>query len=69
MVHNQVRVKAADADGRQRFARYMIRNPFALAKMTYDPHTAMVIYRSKLHATFKRNYQAHAGAQVAAPVA
>ncbi len=56
-VHNQVRVKAGDAAGRRRLARYMIRNPFALAKMTYDPNTAMVIYRSKLHATLKRNYQ------------
>jgi len=56
-VHNQVRVKAHDAAGRRRLARYMIRNPFALAKMTYDPNTAMVIYRSKLHATLKRNYQ------------
>jgi len=25
--------------------------------MTFDPHTAMVIYRSKLHTTLKRNYQ------------
>lgn len=57
-VHNQVRVKAGDARGRRRrLARYMIRNPFALAKMTYDPSTAMIIYRSKLHATLKRNYQ------------
>ena len=35
----------------------MIRAPFALAKMTYDAKTAMVIYRSKLHATLKRNFQ------------
>jgi hypothetical protein len=35
----------------------MIRNPFALTKTTYDPNTAMVIYRSKLRATLKRNYQ------------
>ncbi|MDP6673822.1 MAG: transposase [Gammaproteobacteria bacterium] len=56
-VHNQVRVQAGDADGRRRLARYMIRNPFALAKMTYDPKTTMVIYRSQLHATLKRNYQ------------
>ncbi len=56
-VHNQVRIKAGDATGRRRLVRYMIRNPFALNKMTYDPRTAMVIYRSKLHATLKRNYQ------------
>ncbi len=56
-VHNRVRVKARDDAGRRRLARYMIRNPFALAKMTYDPKTAMVIYRSQMHATLKRNYQ------------
>jgi hypothetical protein len=37
----------------------MIRNLFALTKMTYGPNTAMVIYRSKLHpenvhSSFKR---------------
>ena len=32
----------------------MIRCPFALEKMRYDATSAMVIYRSKLHATLKR---------------
>lgn len=35
----------------------MIRCPFALEKMRYDPGSGMVIYRSRLHATLKRNYQ------------
>jgi hypothetical protein len=56
-VHNQIRVKAHDAEGRKQLARYMIRNPFALEKMTYDKQTGMVIYRSKFHASLKRNYQ------------
>ncbi len=56
-MHNRIRSKAADADGRQRLARYMIRCPFALEKMRCDQHSGMVIYRSKLHATLKRNYQ------------
>ncbi len=56
-VHNRIRAKADDADGRQRLARYMIRCPFALEKMRYDDKSGMVIYRSKLHATLKRNYQ------------
>jgi hypothetical protein len=56
-VHNRIRSKAADAKGRQRLARYMIRCPFALEKMRYDKKSAMVIYRSKLRATLKRNYQ------------
>ena len=43
--------------GRQRLARYMIRCPFALEKMRYDAKSCTVIYRSKLHATLKRNYQ------------
>ncbi len=30
---------------------------FALEKMRYDAGSGMVIYRSKLHATLKRNYQ------------
>ena len=56
-VHNRVRSKAADAKGRQHLARYMIRCPFALEKMRYDKKSGMVIYRSRLHATLKRNYQ------------
>ena len=56
-VHNQIRVKASDTEGRKQLARYMIRNPFALEKMTYDDKTGMVIYRSKFHASIKRNYQ------------
>ena len=56
-VHNGIRSKAADAEARQRLARYMIRCPFALEKMRYDPGSGMVVYRSKLHATLKRNYQ------------
>ena len=56
-VHNRIRSKAADAKGRHSLARYMIRCPFALEKMRYDNKSAMVIYRSKLHATLKRNYQ------------
>jgi hypothetical protein len=34
----------------------MIRTPFALEKMTYDKNTGMVLYRSKFHATLKRNF-------------
>jgi len=35
----------------------MIRCPFALEKMRYDDTSGTVIYRSKLDATLKRNYQ------------
>ena len=40
--------------GRKQLACYMIRNPFALEKVTYDGKTGMVIYRSKFHASLKR---------------
>ena len=56
-VHNRIRMKTNDAEGRKQLARYMIRNPFALEKMTYDINTGMVIYRSKFHASLKRNFQ------------
>jgi len=48
-VHNRIRTQAAEAEGRQRLARYMIRCPFSLNKMSYDGKSGMVIYRSKLH--------------------
>ena len=56
-VHNRVHTIADDAEGRQRLARYMIRCPFSLEKMRYAPDSGRVIYRSKPHATLKRNYQ------------
>ena len=60
-VHNGVRVR--DAAGRQRLAQYMLRAPFALEKMKYDERTGMVLYRSHLHKSLKRNYQLMPGAQ------
>ncbi len=58
-----VRIEAGDADGRRQLARYMIRNPFNLSKMSYKADHGMVLYRSKLHVTLKRNYQLMPGAQ------
>jgi hypothetical protein len=60
-VHNQVRV--ADAPGRSQLAGYMLRAPMALEKMTYDRATGTVIYRSKMHAGLKRNFQLMPGAE------
>ena len=42
---------------RSRLARYRLRVPVALEKMTYDAPTGSVIYRSKMHAGLKRNFQ------------
>ena len=56
-VHNSVRVRAADAAGRRRLAQYMLRAPFSLEKMSYEPVSGTVIYRSRMHKTLKRNFQ------------
>ncbi len=60
-VHNGVRVR--DAAERQKLAQYMLRAPFSLEKMRYDERTGMVLYRSHLHKSLKRNYQLMPGAQ------
>ena len=41
----------------------MLREPFSLEKMKYDQRTGMVLYRSHLHKSLKRNYQLMPGAQ------
>ncbi len=61
-VHNAVRIHARDAAGRRRLAQYMLRAPFALEKMSYEPVSGIVIYRSRMHKTFKRNFQIMSGA-------
>jgi len=58
-----VRVAADDAEGRKKLAAYMLRAPLSLAKMTYDPASGTVIYRSKMHLGLKRNFQVMPGAQ------
>jgi len=48
--HNEVRIAAADAEGRKKLAGHMLRAPAALEKMAYDEASGSVIYRSKMHA-------------------
>jgi len=60
--HNVVRIAAEDAEGRKKLAGYMLRAPMSLEKMTYDAATGSVIYRSKRHASLKRNFQVMSGA-------
>lgn len=62
-VHNGVRVRSNDAEGRKKLAQYMLRAPFSLEKMTYLPDTGMVMYRSHMHKGLKRNFQLMPGAQ------
>ena len=61
-VHNSVRVHARDAAGRRRPVQYMLRAPFSLEKMSYKPVSGIVIYRSRMHKTLKRNFQIMSGA-------
>jgi len=46
-VHNGVRLARDDEAGREALAQYIIRNPFAVSKITYNPASGMVIYKSK----------------------
>lgn len=46
----------------KRLAGYMLRAPMALEKMRYDVRTGTVIYRSKMHAGLKKNFQMMPGA-------
>ncbi len=48
---------ARDAAGMRKLAQYMLQAPFALEKMSYDPESGMVLYRSRMHKTLKRNFQ------------
>lgn len=61
--HNQVRVGEHDPEGRRKLAGYMLRAPMSLEKMTYDAASGTVIYRSKMHAGLKRNFQVMPGAE------
>lgn len=54
---------AADAEGRKRLAGYTLRAPMSLQKMTYDAATGTVIYRSRMHAGLRRNFQVMPGAE------
>lgn len=37
--------------------QYLLRHPFSLQKITWNPTTQTVIYRSKSHHTTKRNFE------------
>ncbi len=62
-VHHDVKVKANDAAGQRQLARYMIRAPFSLEKTEYKADSGMIVYRSTMHKSLKRNYQIMPGAQ------
>ncbi len=47
-VDNLVRIKRNDEKGLTALAQYIIRSPFSVAKLSYNPDTSMVVYRSKM---------------------
>ena len=56
-VNNSVRIEKGDQAGLTNLAQYIIRNPFSLAKLTYNNSTGMVTYRSKMtHGKNKKNF-------------
>lgn len=56
-VHNGKPIKRNDIEGLKRVAQYIIRNPFSEQKMTYNQENGTVIYRSRMHAKTKRNFE------------
>jgi hypothetical protein len=56
-LHNAVRIGADDADGRRAVAEYILRSPFSLEKVRYQPRSGSVIYHSKMHPVLKRNFE------------
>ena len=53
----QAHLAANDAPGRRRLAEYLLRAPFSLEKITYNPATASVPYRSTPHWPTRRTFE------------
>jgi len=56
-VHHSRRIWPKERIDLEAIAQYIIRNPFAEDKMTVDPRTGLVTYRSKTNIKHKRNYE------------
>ena len=85
-VHNGKPLRRDDADGLERVAQYIIRNPFsdlpamlrllaqasialqAGQKMAYNAENGTVIYRSRMHAKTKRNFEIFAAEEFIAAI-
>jgi hypothetical protein len=59
-VYRGERIAADDRKGLENLARYIVRNPFSLEKITYNEDTGTVIYRSKHNHNTKRNFEVFA---------
>jgi hypothetical protein len=55
-IHNQVKIKSWDHQGRESLAQYILRSPFSLEKMTYQQQSKTVLYRSKMNPVLKKNF-------------
>jgi hypothetical protein len=49
-------------------AQYIIRNPFSEDKMTYNEASGTVIYRSRMHANTKRNFEVFSAGEFIAAI-
>ena len=56
-VHNGKPLRRDDAAGLERVAQYIIRNPFSERKMDYNAQNGTVIYRSRMNAKTRRNFE------------
>ena len=56
-VYRGERITADDREGLEKLARYIVRNPFSLEKITYNEQTGTVIYRSRKNHNTKRNFE------------
>lgn len=48
---------AQDRAGRRRLAEYLLRAPFSLEKLSYNPASGHILYRSEHHWRTKRNFE------------
>jgi len=56
-VNAAVRIGADDTIGRENLARYLIRAPFSMNKIRYDPAATTVIYKTKMVEGPNRNFE------------
>ena len=55
-IYEEDRMDPIDPAARSRACRGSRRAPFSLEKMSYEPVSGTVIYRSRMHKTLKRNF-------------
>jgi len=68
-VHNGVRVRRDDEQGREALSQYIIRNTFSVEKLTYTNETATVIYRSKMgHGNDSKNFEVYTAEEFIAAI-